>query len=729
MFRKDRRRFLKGIGLAACGIGLATLESQTTTAADESAGTGWPTFQHDAQNTGSVSTSPGLQFPKVGSSVQTWLPLHSRLVISDGVAYYTSDAVIAKDLTSGSQVWSTEFSAADAPIGEDLSPTVGGDTLVVSGGGVVTALARSDGSVHWQYETDSEDSSSTKVVDSTVYVTSDTGWCHAISLADGTREWAFETSGDVNTYRLFGVPAVADGTVFVPTSQGVYALSAATGEVQWTGAASEFPPVVGDGSVYVVQGDNVAALDQSTGEELWRTDAEYDVRSTPVVADGRVFVRRYPDSVHAIDAADGTELWEAEPGDASYAQLAAAGDTLYVPTATDFYHQLVAFDAATGEVRWRHYRSDLEIPEPLGAYLADGSLYFLNGGRRLQKLVDGPRSFRWPYELQTSADDGNESEYLPETPPVASQYAVYVSHPTTTDSLLIAIEDDKGGRHWAVGSDATLGVGDMGVYAVDGGQLTAYDFVETDGLFEAESERWTESLKPLTTAPLAVDGTVYVGSEAADDAATVYAINAESGDTRWTFTGSGCPPLETVTAGPASLGERIVAGTANQLFALTKANGGIVWTDVGTVEHAATNDSQAFAAGDGTLRAVSAAGDDQWSVDIAGSVQGLVADGDAVYAQVVSSGGDRLVAVDAADGTWIWEYTDANADALTPPRVTDTAVYVGSGASVRALAPADGSEIREYETDDSVVQPPAVTDGSVYAATAAAEMVAFDRTE
>lgn len=722
-----RRTFLKGIALGACGLGLARAGTTTTTAADESAGTGWPTFQHDAQNTGSVSDSPGLQFPKVESTVGIRLPdLHSRLVVSDGVAYDASDDVVATDLESGSTVWGTAFSAAEEPIGEDLSPTVAGDTLVVSGDGVVTALARSDGSVRWQYGTDSEDSTSTKVVDGTVYVGSDTGWCHAISLADGTREWAVETPGDIDTYRLFGVPAVADGTVFFPTSQGMYALDAATGDQQWTGTTSDFPPVVGDGSVYVVQGENVAALDQATGEEQWRTDAEYDIRSTPTVADGRVFVRRYEGKVHAIDAEDGTELWEAEPGEASYTPLVAAGDTLYVPTGTDTYQQLVALDAASGEVRWRHYRPDLEISDPFGAYLADGSLYFLNGGRRLEELVDGPRSFRWTYELENLADG---PEYAPETPPVASQYAVYVSHPTVSGSTLKAIEDEKGGSHWKVGSDAVLGVGDTGVYAVDGDQLTAYDFVETDGLFESESERWTESLKPLTTPPLADDGTVYVGSEVADDAATVYAIDAATGDTRWTFTGSGCPPLATVTAGPASLGDRVVVGTDNRLFALTKASGGIVWTDVGTVEHAAANDSQAFAAGDSTLRAVSADGDDQWTYDVAGSVQGLAAGSDRVYAQVIASGGDRFVAVDAADGTKVWEYTDPNLDAITGPRVTDSAVYLGSGPSVRALDPADGSEIRAYRTDERVVQPPAVTDESVYAATEDAEMVAFDRTE
>ncbi|GGN95959.1 PQQ-binding-like beta-propeller repeat protein [Haloarcula pellucida] len=727
MFRNDRRTFLKGIGLAACGISLTAVGSRTTTAATDD--DGWPTFQHDARNTGSVASGPGVEFPKVGSSVRTGIYTDSRPAVADGVAYYASGSVTATDLETGSAVWRTPFSAADAPIGEDLAPTVAGDTLVVSGGGVVTALSRSDGSVRWQYETDSVDSSSTKVVDGTVYVASDTGWCHAVSLADGTREWAFETPGDVHTYKLFGVPAVADGTVFISSSQGLYALDAATGEQQWTGTTSDFPPVVGDGSVYVVRGENVAALDQATGEEQWRTDAEYDIRSTPVVADGRVFVRRYPDSVHAIDAADGTELWEAEPGEANYIQLAVADDTLYVPTGTDFYQQLVAFDTATGEERWRHYRTELEIAEPLGVYLADGSLYFFTGGDTLQELVDGPRSFRWSYELRTFDSDGDESEYVPETPPVASQYGVYVSHQTSEGGLLQAIEDDKGGYRWAASSDGTLGVGDTGVYAVDGDDLTAYDIVETDGLFEGESERWTKSLKPLTTAPLAVEGTVYVGSGVDGDAAAVYAIDAESGETRWTFTGSGCPPLATVTAGPASLGDRVVVGTDNRLFALTKATGSIVWTDLGKVEHAATNDSQAFAAGDSTLRAVSAEGDDQWRYDVAGSVQGLAAGDDRVYVQVMASGGDRLVAVDAADGTEVWEYTDPNLDAITAPSATDNAVYLGSGPSVRALDPSDGSEIRAYRTGERVVQPPAVTDGSVYATTEAAAVTAFDRTE
>lgn len=81
-------------------------------------------------------------------------------------------------------------------------------------------------------------------------------------------------------------------------------------------------PAVAGGRVYVgtsnISTVNEAALncfDAVTGALLWRFPARTDVKSTPAVADGRVFFSNSIGTVFALDAASGALLWSTQLGD------------------------------------------------------------------------------------------------------------------------------------------------------------------------------------------------------------------------------------------------------------------------------------------------------------------------------------------------------------------------------------------------------------------------------
>ena len=106
-----------------------------------------------------------------------------------------------------------------------------------------------------------------------------------------------------------------------------YALLLNTGDPEWDSVdlpgGSFSTPAVADGLVYVgcenIQGPSFFAFDENTGEEVWNASVGAIGRSSPVVADGKVFVLSRQqssrlaitgdDMVFALDADNGEILW------------------------------------------------------------------------------------------------------------------------------------------------------------------------------------------------------------------------------------------------------------------------------------------------------------------------------------------------------------------------------------------------------------------------------------
>jgi RNA polymerase sigma factor (sigma-70 family) len=136
------------------------------------------------------------------------------------------------------------------------------------------------------------------------------------------------------------------------------------------GAAS---PVVVGGSVYVFTREKadevVRCLDLAGGKEIWRSEpypapyvrgggeGEFSIgpRSTPAVADGRVFTFGVTGVLSCLDARTGTLLWRKDckpcPPYGGSSPLVADGLCI-VHYGDGKTGGLTAFDAATGDVRW-----------------------------------------------------------------------------------------------------------------------------------------------------------------------------------------------------------------------------------------------------------------------------------------------------------------------------------------------------------------------------------------
>ena len=237
--------------------------------------------------------------------------------------------------------------------------------------------------VRWRFRAKGAFISSPTVNGGSVYIGSDDGHIYALKAADGALVWEQVTQGPVRS-----TPAVANGLVFASSLDGnVYALEAANGEPVWhftTGGERRFTapgihgiipknelmadpfdifissPVVADGVVYVGSGDhNVYALDAATGALKWKFATGDVVHASPAVANGTVYVGSWDRFFYALDAKTGALRWKFETGDDRniYNQVGIASSAAVANGVVYFGcrdSKLYALNATTGTLRWKH---------------------------------------------------------------------------------------------------------------------------------------------------------------------------------------------------------------------------------------------------------------------------------------------------------------------------------------------------------------------------------------
>ncbi len=193
--------------------------------------------------------------------------------------------------------------------------------------------------------------------------------------------------------------ANTEEVVVVGGFDGLRGLDRATGVERWTSpmrlqddsgvGVSRGSAAVTGNTVIVPAGGNLVAIDADTGQQLWQA---HGLRH-PSAWEGFVvgYLGQGPSQkVTALDAETGATLWTA-PGRPSYGDLwAIGGGTVSV---LDPASGIVAYELATGEVRWR--RDDPRLGEPRSA---EGDAVFVLWDSYLAVLSSTDGSIRWEVE-------------------------------------------------------------------------------------------------------------------------------------------------------------------------------------------------------------------------------------------------------------------------------------------------------------------------------------------
>lgn len=252
-----------------------------------------------------------------------WFSQHS----ADGRIYIGTirGHLYALDLVDGSVRWHADRSDDDAPrlmaVGSNDESIVAWD----SEGGELYGFDRGDGSLRWRFAANEDPIGFAGAVrDDAVYL-GDGPFVHVISLSDGTERWRYDAGGTVARWPVF-----SGGTGYFGAVGGVHAVSLADGTRQWqftTGAdAQVYVAAVTDGTVVAdSRSDGVYALDADTGRLQWRLGYSGHPRWFPQVVDGTTYFAAESGTVSALSSPSSTPLYDAFRAAVSPPGLALGG--------------------------------------------------------------------------------------------------------------------------------------------------------------------------------------------------------------------------------------------------------------------------------------------------------------------------------------------------------------------------------------------------------------------
>jgi outer membrane protein assembly factor BamB len=312
---------------------------------------------------------------------------------------------------------------------------------------------------------------------------------------------------------------------------GVYA-SAAPKEIShvlWefkTGGRVFSSPVVADGLVFVGSNDHfLHAIQASTGHELWKFATDANVNSTPAVAQGAVYVLSLDGNAYAVDEHTGKQLWKFSTGGESRLNIAGiyglAPSREVVPDVWDFLlssptveaglvffgsgdHNVYALDARTGKRVWKFQAPDVVHSSPA---VANGILYIGCSDGVLYALNEHTGKLVWKYA--TGVDATHFMQGIPGSPAVSNGVVVFGSR----DNYIYALNASSGeldwkqenGGSWVIASPAIQN-GVVYIPTSDSLKLRALDLQSGKQLFDIGYKTYSFS------SPAIASGHAYFGT-------------------------------------------------------------------------------------------------------------------------------------------------------------------------------------------------------------------------
>lgn len=346
-----------------------------------------------------------------------------------------------------------------------------------------------------------------------------------------------------------GGPPAFDGSTafFLNGSHGVVALDGQTGMQRWSAnTGTTGGGTYGEAGCLVAAGlvacgdDDVVAFSRSDGKLAWRYHATvgYSPGFFSAVAAGTSIYAGSPSAtVYGLDATTGVEKWVTQPfptdsehitifDPSADSDIVVAGFTKFLPSPTQPIGGVVAFDAATGQVRWISYfpQADAAIPTN-GRSTAIWSGFVLApsaAGGVIYALDRASGTVRWTL------------------PGVGAYPPEFNNHPATLDTRLVAV---NGSTLYAISISCWL---------------VAYDLPSRTELWRVASPAGASGFGRISTDGQAVYGQYGNGQ--------IISYSASGPAIRW-IAGSSTAPF----VGPVALGtDRVFVNGVAGFYALAK---------------------------------------------------------------------------------------------------------------------------------------------------------------
>jgi outer membrane protein assembly factor BamB len=257
----------------------------------------------------------------------------------------------------------------------------------------------------------------------------------------------------INTHALIEFPpAIANGVAYVINKYGnAKAVRLRDRKILWevTNRASDrgTPNFVTaaayyEGRVYgAFLGGEVVAGDAKDGHTLWRRQLKGHLESSPMIADGTLYLGTDTTDVVALHASDGSPRWRTDLPAAIKASPSFHDGRLYV---ADYESSMFGMDAATGKVLWRTNTS-VQPPYGEGGFFSSpavgfGRVYAARDDGTVFALDEKTGKVEWSFDTGGAVYGSPALAQVPGTPPT-----VYIG---SEDGRFYALDAASGKPRW-----------------------------------------------------------------------------------------------------------------------------------------------------------------------------------------------------------------------------------------------------------------------------------------
>lgn len=313
-------------------------------------------------------------------------------------------------------------------------------------------------------------------------------------------KWEFKAAGKITGSAVVGCDAV----YFGDWGGTLYALDRSSGTLLWradAGLLITSSPSLVDGVLYVTGADAIVrGFAAASGKKVWEFDTRLPgmgrpwmgVRSSPIVANGKLYVGNQHGRLMAIDLEKSTVIWDHVHRNWVLGSASIAHGLVFLGRMDDY---IWAFDSSTGAVRWKFKTGAAVLSSPA---LADGLLYCGSDDNSLYALDALTGEEKWRFTT---------GGWVESSPAVAAGLVYFGSY----DGTMYANNAKTGILHWrfrtnnhiysspaVVERAVYFGSYDGNLYAVDG---------------QTGRELWRFKAEGgVLGSPAVVDGVVYFGS-------------------------------------------------------------------------------------------------------------------------------------------------------------------------------------------------------------------------
>ncbi|AOZ91794.1 PQQ-binding-like beta-propeller repeat protein [Paenibacillus crassostreae] len=329
--------------------------------------------------------------------------------------------------------------------------------------------------------------------------------------------------------------------------------------------------------------------DQFNGVK-WKFKTEGPVRSSPVILDGILYIGSDDQSVYAIEEESGTQKWSYKTRGAIKSSPAIAEETVYVYSDDG---TIYALHLADGTMKWSY---DTEVKDEIrdkvdywksSPAIADGVLYIGGGNNTFFAIDTATGTLLWKKSaaLNDYTCESCPPPFLHSSPAVYDGVvfvgvAGYDVGKQVEPGTVIAFDKESGEQLWI--SDILNGAVDSSPVVDD---KAIYVGMRNGGLQSLDRKTgksiWKTNSIPYILASPALDQqtkTLYSGSS---DSHELAAIDAETGEKKWSFKTEG--PIH---SSPATDGATIYGAGGNHnsdknlgvIYALDAITGEEKWT-------------------------------------------------------------------------------------------------------------------------------------------------------